>query len=46
MAGNRGSYAHPESVIPGVVAAIHRNANYRDMFPIGASLYDWAVMGA
>ncbi|WP_183407717.1 hypothetical protein [Nocardioides marmoriginsengisoli] len=33
-------------VMPEVTTALTRHPEYADAFPIGASLYDWAVMGA
>lgn len=42
----RGQYTTPEVVCPGVVAALHRHPEYVDVFPIGASLADWATWSA
>lgn len=31
---------------PGSVSALHRHPEYRDVFPIGSSIADWATWSA
>lgn len=32
-----------EALVPVVVGALHRHPAYRDVFPIGAGIADWAL---
>lgn len=41
-----GPYMQPEQVTPVVVGALHRHPEYADVFPIGASLAQWATWSA
>lgn len=36
----------PRFVFPGLVATLHRRPDYREAFPLGASLADWATWSA
>lgn len=44
MAGRQ--YPAERFIFPGLVDTLNRRPDYRDVFPLGASLADWATWSA